>query len=210
MVMLSALMGRPKNYVHDEMVSAAARAFRRHGYGGASLGILTAATGLRRGSLYAAFPDKRTLFLAALADYTRATVGHVERTLGGASDPLAGVREALRRVARVATDGEGRHGCLLTNTAAELGGRDAEIREIVAAAFARLELAYAGAFERARVAGQLEDRTDPRGLARTCIALMHGLRVLGKTGAPAAELEQIVDTVLGAVSVRRASGEPAR
>ena len=196
-------MGRPRGYVPADVLSAAVRAFRRHGYAGASLDVLTRATGLRRGSLYAAYPDKRTLFLAALGEYASATVGHVERTLAGAEDPLAGIAETLRRVARVAVDREGRHGCLLTNTAAELAGRDPEIQAAVAAAFARLEAAYAGALERARAAGRLAADADPRALARLCVAVTHGLRVLGKSGAGEAELQQVVDGTLGALGLPR-------
>lgn len=192
-------MGRPRNYVPADVLSAAVRTFRRHGYGGASLAVLSHATGLRRGSLYAAFADKRALFLAALDEYTRATVGHVERTLTAAEEPLDGIALVLRRVARVATDGEGRHGCLLTNTAAELAGRDAEVQALVAAAFARLEAAYAGAIERAQTAGRLPPGTDTAGSARLLVAVMQGLRVLGKSGARESELQPVVDGALRAL-----------
>ena len=192
-------MGRPKNYDPADVLSAAVRTFRRLGYGGASLDVLTRATGLRRGSLYAAYPDKRALFLAALDDYTRSTVGHVERTLAAAEDPLAGIAATLRRVARVASDGEGRHGCLLTNTAAELAGRDAEVQAVVAAAFGRLEAAYAGAIERARAAGRIAPDADTAGLARLLVAVMQGLRVLGKSGLGEAELQPVVEGALRAL-----------
>jgi TetR/AcrR family transcriptional repressor of nem operon len=192
-------MGRPRNYVPADVLSAAVRTFRRHGYGGASLAVLTDATGVRRGSLYAAFADKHALFLAALDDYTRATVGHVERTLAAAEDPLDGIALVLRRVARVATDGEGRHGCLLTNTAAELAGRDAEVQAVVAAAFARLEAAYAGAIERARAVGRLPPGTDTAGSARLLVAVMQGLRVLGKAGTDERALQPVVDGALRAL-----------
>jgi TetR/AcrR family transcriptional repressor of nem operon len=189
-------MPRPRTYVPADVVSAAVRTFRRHGFGGASLAVLGRATGLRRGSLYAAFADKRALFLAALEEYTRATVGHVERTLAAAAEPLDGIASVLRRVARVATDGEGRHGCLLTNTAAELAGRDREVQLAVAAAFSRLEAAYAGAIERARAAGQVPPDLDVAGAARLLVATMQGVRVLGKAGAGEAELQAVVDAAL--------------
>lgn len=193
-------MGRPRSYASAEVLSAATRAFRRCGYAGTSLDTLTRTTGLKRGSLYNAYPGKRALFVAALADYANATVGHVERTLSVAADPIAGVAEALRRVARVATSAEGRHGCLLANTAAELGGRDAEVRAVVAAAFARLEAAYAGAFSRAKQAGRLPADADRAALGRLCVALTQGLRVLAASGAAESELQAVVEAALGAVT----------
>jgi AcrR family transcriptional regulator len=182
-----------------EVLSAAVRMFRRYGFAAASVDVLSKATGLRRGSLYAAYADKRSLFLAALADYTRATVGHVERTLATAADPMAGIEAVLRRVARVASEGEGRHGCLLTNTAAEMAGRDPEVREVVTAAFRRLEAAYETALARAGAAGQLADGVDPDAQARLLVAVMQGIRVMGTTGAPESALQQIVDGALRGV-----------
>lgn len=190
------MAGRPRNYDRDDVLSAAVRMFRRYGYAAASIDVLSKATGLRRGSLYAAFDDKRSLFLAALAEYTRATVGHVERTLSTADDPLAGIEAVLRRVARVAADGEGRHGCLLTNTAAELAGRDPEVRAAVTAAFGRLEAAYERAIAEARASGRLPADVDAQALARLLVGVMQGVRVMGTTGAPEAALQQIVDGAL--------------
>lgn len=202
-------MGRPRSYQPDELVSAAVRAFRRHGYAAASMDILTKATGLRRGSLYAAYADKRALFLAALAEYTRATVGHVERTLGTSDDPLAGVADVLARVARVATDGEGRHGCLLTNTAAELAGRDPAIRDAVSAAFRRIEDAYAAALARAAAAGRLAPDADTRATARLLVAVMQGLRIMGKAGAEPDALEDVVESALRALRAVPPAGAAA-
>jgi len=200
--------GRPRNYEPNDVLSAAIRTFRRYGYAAASVDVLSKATGLRRGSLYAAFADKRGLFLAALADYTRATVGHVERTLATAADPVAGIETVLRRVARVAAEGEGRHGCFLTNTAAEMAGRDPEVREVVAAAFRRLEAAYETAVERARGAGRLGDDVDSSVLARMLVGVMQGIRVVGTTGAPEPALQQIVDGALRALGPAK-EGVPA-
>ena len=195
-------MGRPRTYAPADLLTAAVRTFRRHGYAGTSIDALTRATGLQRGSLYAAYRGKRALFLAALEQYTNATVGHVERTLAAADDPVAGVAQTLGRVVRVAINGEGRHGCFIVNTAAELGGRDPEIQAAVAAALARLEAAFTGAIERAQAAGRVAADADPRALGRLCVAVMQGLRVLGSAGATEAELQQVVTAALGALPGR--------
>ena len=56
------------------VLSAASERFRTRGYAGTSLDDLVDATGLARPSLYAAFGDKRALYLAAL-DRTIERVG---------------------------------------------------------------------------------------------------------------------------------------
>ena len=55
-----------KNYDETEVLEKATRAFWTHGYEATSMGDLVKATGINRGSMYAAFPSKRDLFLQVL------------------------------------------------------------------------------------------------------------------------------------------------
>src|SRR5690242_13288835 len=58
--------GRPRSFDPDAVLEKARAVFWNLGYAAASLDDLAAATGLNRPSLYAAFGDKRALYLAAL------------------------------------------------------------------------------------------------------------------------------------------------
>ena len=58
--------GRPRGFDVDAALDRAAEVFRTRGYDGASLDDLTAAMGIGRPSLYAAFGDKRKLFMRCL------------------------------------------------------------------------------------------------------------------------------------------------
>ena len=62
--------GRPREFDLEEALDDAIEVFRARGYHGTSVQDLTEGTGLARGSLYKAFHDKRSLFLAALDHYT--------------------------------------------------------------------------------------------------------------------------------------------
>ena len=62
-------MARPRSFDRDEVVHAAERQFRTTGYDGTTVDDLSTATGLGRGSLYAAFGDKHGVFLHALEGY---------------------------------------------------------------------------------------------------------------------------------------------
>lgn len=59
-------MARPRAFDTDEVVAAAVAVFTEHGYRGASVDQILAATDIRRASLYNAFGSKRGLFLTAL------------------------------------------------------------------------------------------------------------------------------------------------
>ena len=61
--------GRPRAYEPEVALKQATEAFWRTGYGGTSLGDITAATGMNKPSLYAAFGNKHALYLEALSQY---------------------------------------------------------------------------------------------------------------------------------------------
>src|SRR5262245_55977315 len=66
--------GRPRAYDPETALQNAIDVFWQTGYSGTSLDDLSAATGMNRPSLYAAFGDKRALYLKALDHYW--TLGH--------------------------------------------------------------------------------------------------------------------------------------
>lgn len=61
--------GRPRQYDPERALANAAQVFWKHGYAATSLDDLVAATGMSRPSLYAAFGDKRDLYLKTLERY---------------------------------------------------------------------------------------------------------------------------------------------
>src|ERR1700723_3568697 len=90
-----ALPGRPREFDMDEAGESAMLVFRSRGYHGTSVQDLTEGTGLARGSLYKAFHDKRTLFLAALDHYTAASLRRVGEALNQPGPARAAIREPL-------------------------------------------------------------------------------------------------------------------
>ncbi len=109
-------------------MQAARDQFWLHGFNGTSLDDLTVVTGLGRGSLYAAFNDKRDLFLRALDDYATMVMGQL---LADLRDPEKNGRDRLvdhvRSITKLlAADTKGR-GCLMAKSAAEMGATDKEV-----------------------------------------------------------------------------------
>jgi AcrR family transcriptional regulator len=125
--------GRPRSFDRETALQAAGQRFRTHGFAGTSLDELAEATGLARPSLYAAFGDKRALYLAALArTETWLTQGFAN--LHKANLPL---REALTRLFAFTIDvylsGErGPSGCIALNTASAEAVTDPDIRAALA------------------------------------------------------------------------------
>ena len=80
-------MGRPREFEIDQALDRAMGVFWQKGYDGASLQDLLGAMQIARGSLYKAFEDKHSIYLATLDRYDRTVV---EAGIAFLSDPEAG------------------------------------------------------------------------------------------------------------------------
>lgn len=189
-------MSRPKAFDPKRALDSALHCFKEHGFNGASLSTLTQEMGVGRASLYATYGDKHALFMRALADYADATFGFFRQRLEGASDPLAEIHAIFHDVAAFSICDDGRFGCFLVNSAAELAATDEEVRAFVAKSFERMEEGFAHALERARAEGRLAADKDPVALGRFLFATIVGIRVLGKARADIKLLADVVESAL--------------
>jgi TetR/AcrR family transcriptional repressor of nem operon len=181
--------GRPRGFDTEAAVERAMGVFWSRGYHGTALPDLLQATKLSRGSLYAAFGDKHSLFLLALDRYIADAVARMELELAPPRDPVDGLRAYLAGYVDRTSGANGRRGCLLVATAMELAGQDAEVGRRVAGFFKVMETKVAAALSRAKAAGKLDDGVEPSSAARVLVCFVEGLRVVGKT-APARSASQ--------------------
>ena len=185
MVQNSKPRGRPRTFDPAQALGAAAERFRTRGYAGTSLDDLVAATGLARPSLYAAFGDKKALYIAAL-DRTIERAGRGFDTLAALDLPLRQSLDALFAtiITGYLTGEAGPAGCIAVSTAATSAVYDSDIRNRLAA-FVQLE--------DDRIAELLAARGDPHAAAhaRIVTAVIHSLSVRARAGAPRAELDAI-------------------
>ncbi len=195
-----AAPGRPREFDIDAAVEDAIEVFRVRGYHGASVQDLTEGTGLARGSLYKAFHDKRTLFLAALDHYTAASLKRVGDALSQPGSPKAAIREALIGYAGRAAEQSGRRGCLVTAAAMEMMPEDAEVGALIQRMFRRMQDLFAAAVIRGQACGEIPGDLDERAIARLLLCTIQGLRVLGKTGPSAQDMAEVVDAAMRALS----------
>ena len=165
------------------------QAFRRHGFKGVSVRDLEAATGISSGSLYNAFGDKEGLFRAAFAHYNEVVLNGRLNRYAPVEAGMAGVREAFRSLLHE-PDG-GSFGCLITNSAIELGGQDSP-NGLVLDALDVLRRTFAERLRAARLSGEVPDSTDPDSAALQLLALYQGVLVLVRGGYNRAALEQLI------------------
>ena len=195
-----ALPGRPREFDIDEAVESAILVFRSRGYHGTSVQDLTEGTGLARGSLYKAFHDKRTLFLAALDHYTAASLRRVGDALNQPGSARAAIREALLGYARRAAAAQGQQGCLIVAAAMEMMPDDVEVSALITRMFRRMQDLFAAAVIRGQSSGEIAADLDERAIARLLLCTIQGLRVLGKTGPSEQDMTEVVEMALRALA----------
>lgn len=202
-------MARPRTFDEDQAVERAMLLFWRHGYEGTSVRDLGDELGLRPGSLYAAFGDKRSLFHRALDRYC---AGQGEGLLSAIEGPgpllpklravLVGVAEANQlAVARAAAGEPGSPpGCLMVATAMEQVPHDPDAARRVRATFDRIEATLAAAVAAAVERGELPAGTDPSATAAFLVTFLQGLQVVSAADPGHARIEASVDLALGVLT----------
>lgn len=188
-------MARPVSFDRDDVLGRATTTFWERGYGATSISDLVEATRLQPGSLYAAFESKQGLFLAVLDHYARNTLERLRQRLGGADDPLQGIEIFLNGLAAERADSR-RRGCLLVNSALEVGRSDSDVQARVSRHLGRIEAALRAALQQAQDDGVLAEGKSPAVLARFLMTTIWGLRVLGSTGASARDAKLVVAEAL--------------
>jgi TetR/AcrR family transcriptional repressor of nem operon len=193
-------MARVREFDTEAAVEAAMAAFRRTGYEGTSIQDLVDATGVGRGSLYAAFGSKDGLYLAAVDRYReRFAVPLIEilRTSQAPARDL--VREVLVSVVdEIVLDGS-RQACLIVSAAMERVPSDPRVAERLRSTTGSLEDALTEVIAEGQAAGQVSSGHDARDLSRFLVTTMQGLRVMGSITLDRGSLMSAVEVAVGAL-----------
>ena len=196
-------MPRQKEFDLEAALDGAMATFWTKGYTATSIEDLVTRMGIQRGSLYATFGNKRSLFLSALGRYQRVVTRELLAVLEAPGSGLAAIRRFFRLRVEGSLDRRRPPGCLVTNSAVELSPRDRGAAARVGGSLVTLEAAFLRALERARVQGEVAATRDLRALARFLTSSAQGLSVMAKARAERAVLEDVVEVVLAVLEGAR-------
>lgn len=183
--------GRPRAYDPAAALQQARDAFWKSGYSGTSLDDISAATGMNRPSLSAAFGDKRALYLAALRDYWVSKFAAMHEALDGGTLEEALLRAYDAALSLYFSGDDGARGCFVVGTAITEAVDDPEIREITSTGFQTLDANFKARFRLARDAGEIGNGADIEALAKLATAIMHTLAIRARAGTSCDELRQL-------------------
>lgn len=194
-------MARSKAFDPDEVLEAALQLFWTKGYEQTSMQDLVDAMGINRGSLYDTFGDKHSLYSKAVERYLhRYTLRGMRAAVeSGVYSPMEQIRLLFDRLVEEGGGINRERGCLLTNTITELGHRDPEITEQVAAGIKSVEDTLTEVVGKGQEIGEITSTEDARSLARYLTNTIQGMRVVSRVyGAqnPLADIARVALSTL--------------
>ena len=194
-------MARPREFDEDRVLDAVMETFWRKGYEGTSAQDLVDATGLGRGSLYAAYANKDGLFEQALLRYRKRAQGHVDQ-LREPGSPIERLRELTQGIVDADLEASEKRGCLATNSAIEMASRDPRVADLVRQNFNILMRGIEETIKRGQKAGEIRTNADAETLALFVFNAVQGLRVLTSTASlkDRERLTAIIDQTLAALA----------
>ncbi|WP_404298543.1 TetR/AcrR family transcriptional regulator [Halomonas sp.] len=188
--------GRPIAFSPDKAASAAMQVFWARGYDAASTRDLLEAMHISRSSLYQAFGNKEQLFLEALRRYREALIGRLDRRLEASPSAMIFLNDLFGETAGEAGSERAALGCLIFNSACELGQRDDLPSHHARQSLAAITGLFHRAVCQAQREGDIAPERDAQGLAIYLTMGMAGLRTLLKSGADVVQARQAVALLL--------------
>ncbi|SDE36236.1 TetR/AcrR family transcriptional regulator [Auraticoccus monumenti] len=181
-------MARPRAFDEVQVLDTVREQFWDTGYAATSMEDLMRVTGLGKGSLYAAFGDKRQLFLRALRSYTEDIHHQLRRALTETPRAVDALRMLLEAPVGEGTGSGARRGCMLANSTSELGNADPDVLSHAHDTYERSTTLIADCVSRAQDQGDLPAHADPVSLARALLAAQQGIVYMSRTGMDTATL----------------------
>jgi TetR/AcrR family transcriptional repressor of nem operon len=180
-----------KSFEKSDVIEQSMQVFWEKGYAATSISDITHATGVQRSSLYNAFDGKHELFMEALLRYDDSTRRKLLNRLKDSDDPKKAILSFFDWVVKDSQNDSIKRGCFLVNTALDYEQHDEKVQETVAAAFKEIDAFFQTSIQRGQDQGSIPESVDSRSAAKALVALLVGIRVLGRGAFGKTALQQI-------------------
>jgi len=189
-------MARPKEFNPEEAMKEAMEAFWQNGYHGTSINDLLSEMKLNRGSMYDTFGDKKSLFLAALAEYERQGREAVAAILEQPGSAKAAIRDWAASTAEMCSGDAGQRGCLGLKAALEMAPHDSDVAKWIRQITREREMMVAKVIKRGQAEGEISPDLDARTVARFLLTSLAGLKIMGVTSPGPRDVRDVLGLIL--------------
>ena len=180
----------------DDVLERATQVFWRRGYAATSMSDIYEATGLKPGSLYAAFRDKEELFRRCFEHYA----AFFRRTLPTDRVGLEAIATWLKLQARLATDDPDRKGCLIINTVTEREIHSEAAKALAAGRLQEIRDFFTRHLTVAVAHGQLAQTLPIERHADALLGAVVSIMALGRAGADKRVIDHVARAAIDSLS----------
>jgi AcrR family transcriptional regulator len=192
------MRGRPLGFDREQALDTALRLFWERGYDTTSITELTRAMGISAPSLYAAFGDKRRLFVEATDRYQASYGAFADRALTEEPTARAAVERLLCEAANAYVTPHQPRGCLVLTSATNCTPASAEVHDDLRRRRQTNLRALQRAVTRDITVGRLPADTDAHQLALFYGAILQGMSQQARDGGTRNELLGVAEASLDA------------
>jgi TetR/AcrR family transcriptional regulator, transcriptional repressor for nem operon len=197
---------RSKEFDSEAALKEALATFWQHGFERTNMPELLDSMGVGRASFYNAFGSKREVFLRILDLYFETVRSYLEGLLAEARDSAQAVAVLVDGILNVAkspqANATGWRGCLIGNTALELGADDPEIVNRLKTGVDALRALFRKAITLPSSSGVARSEAEIDQAALQLVAGVQGLLVLAKSGLPDADIRSVRTAIISAITQR--------
>ena len=186
--------GRPQEFDRETALGKAMDLFWSQGYESTGMQALTEHMGISRQSLYNTFGDKHSLLKEAIGHYNRQLCTKWSEILLATGSPLKNM-DRFFEVMESYTQTKDFRGCLMANTALEMGNRDPVIQKLLKKSGSQLDKLIEETLNKAVHNGELEVSVDTCSMARFILNNIRGVMVTKKGGGSKSEIGDIFDSL---------------
>ncbi|MDW8845019.1 TetR/AcrR family transcriptional regulator [Erwinia sp. MMLR14_017] len=187
--------GRPRVFDEEAFLDGAITLFRSRGFSGVSISDITAATGLTTGSIYKAYKDKEGVFARALDRYVSLREDRLKTRLEKVANGKDKIAELLRDYVELSQGRDGKLGCMVVTGVTQIDQIGAVAGDL-GKQLSKRRAALEDLIELGKQDGSIAMTTNVTAAAAVILALLQGMRVIGKVSTLTGDGENFVAQAL--------------
>jgi len=195
---MKTMVGPNKQFDQKIALKNALDVFWVKGFEATSMQDLVSAMGVNRASMYQTYGNKGELFIAALDHYIDASLVMIKEALEVSGSPIGNIDSLLKHLLMHSAENN-MSGCLMGNTAVELGPHNPLAAEKVRSFWMKLEELFNNTLERAIEQNELRQDTDTNKLATFINSTFQGLLIKTKVNVDKNNIVSDIDTLFSLI-----------
>lgn len=192
------MAGPEKQFNQDVALKNALDVFWGKGYEATSMQDLVTAMGVNRASMYQTYGNKAELFIAALDQYIGSSLVMIKEALETTGSPLDNIYQLFRNLLERSVENN-MSGCLMGNTAVELGPHNPVAAEKVRNFWSQFEQLIQSTLARAIKQKELSEDTNTEQLATFINSAFQGLLIKTKVNIDNNKIVSDIDTLFSLI-----------